>query len=500
MWQPMAKLTLIAGILYMLAAPLTMASEVGKSVFVRGVATAQSESGEGRILGKDSPLFEGDTITTGSRTFAIIGLNDGTRMTLKPNTVFKIEEMTYDAHAAAENAPQTSQASRSESLFVRLFRGGLRAITGLVAKRNDNGFRVATPVATIGVRGTDFEARLCEDDCQEEARSIRRVSAAQGSPVVARVAFLTGSLTATGFDGRVRRMSLGGSLLAGDILQTAAASVTVIVFRDESRVTLRANSRFRIESYNYQPESPDENSTLMRLIEGSIRVVSGLIAKTKPKAHKVVTPVATMSVRGTGFDIRCRGKRKNGRATNAEAGAFVHAMTGLIGQVMRSANAQNEDGCDIWVWEGAIVLQIDSRTFVIPEGKAYFVSGTGDLVPYREVPPSLKNQESPDPDPSVMDKIAFDMTTQEQPEFGLYVQVSSGDVVVTDLLGNSRVAGYGEVLFVDVGGGGVQRLRKQPRLIGIPDPTLFDDSVTQEIMLLNPSADVPQSSFECVIG
>ena len=78
--------------------------------------------------------------------------------------------------------------------------------------------------------------------------------------------------------------------------------------------------------------------------------------------------------------------------------------------------------------------------------------------------------------------------------------MSSGDVIVTDLLGHSRVAGRGEILFVNVQGSEVQQLSKPPRLIGIPDPALFDDAVTQEIMLLNPSADVPQSSFACVIG
>ena len=399
MWRPTRKLAFIAGILCVRAMPLAAASEVGKTVFVRGAATAQSQSGGGRILGKDSPLYEGDVITTGPRSFAILGLSDGTRMSLRPNTVFEIEGMKYDASAAAENPPQASQATKPQSLFLRLFRGGLRAITGLLAKRNQNGFRLATPVATVGVRGTDFEARLCEGECQEEAEGIRRTGTARGSPVVARVAFLTGSLTATGFDGNARQMSLGGSLFAGDTLQTAAASVTVIVFLDESRVTLRANSRFRIDSHRYRPESPEENGTLMRLIEGSVRVVSGLIAKTKPKAHKVVTPVATMSVRGTGFDIRCRGERKDGQAANAEAEGIAHVMSGLFGQVMRSANAQDRDGCDIWVWEGAIVLQFGSGTIVIPQGKAYFVSDTVDPIPYREVPPSLKNQESPEPDP-----------------------------------------------------------------------------------------------------
>lgn len=499
MWRSLQRLAVVAGFVCALVSQSYAATVLGKTVFVRGVATAQSATGEGRILGKDSPLFEGDVITTGKKTFAILNLEDGTRMTLKPNSVFKLEGYKATASASATKSQQASKESKSEGLFLRLFRGGLRTITGLLGKR-DKGFQIATPIATIGVRGTDFEARLCEDDCQDEAKSIRRTRTSPESLVVARVAFLTGTLTATGFDGQLRQMSLGGSLLAGDTLETAASSVTVIVFRDESRITLRANTRFRIDSHNYKPTTPEENSTIMRLLRGSIRVISGLIAKSKPSSHKVVTPVATMSARGTGFDIICRGELKNAQAAKRQQETVAFAMSGLLGHVIRSANAQEKDGCDVWVWDGIVVLQYGSKTVEIPQGTAYFYDGTGDPIPYREVPPIFRNQESPEPAPGVMGQIAFDATAQDQPEFGLYVEVSSGDVLVTNLAGHSRVAGHGEVLYVDVQGGDVQQLSTRPRLIGIPDPALFDDSVTQEIMILNPEADVPQSRFECLIG
>jgi hypothetical protein len=496
MWRPMRKLVLIAGILCLLAAPQTAASEAGKALFVLGLATVQSESGEGRILGKDSPLFEGDIITTGLEAFAIITLIDGTRMTLKPNTVFEIEEMKYDA-SAVEEPSKTSRAATSESLLLRLYRGGMRTITGMIAKRSDKGFRVATPVATVGGSAGEFEVRLCEDDCQKEAKGTRRVATGRGSLVVARVAFLTGSLTATGLDGSARQVSLSGSLLTGDTLQTAAATVAVIVFRDESRITLRANSRFHIDSHRYDPESPEDNGTLMRLIEGSVRVVSGLIAKTKPEEHKVVTPVATMSVRGTGFDLRYRGEGRAGQAANAKAGTLAHAVSGLLGHVVRPANAQDTIGLDVWVWDGAIVLTIGTETIEIPQGRAYFVSVTGVPTPYLVVPPSLQNQPAPEPDPEI--KVRSDTTPQEQPEVGLYVQAESGDVEVVDEAGNSRVAGPGETLFVNVEEGELQQVSEAPSIDSIPDPTFFGSAADQDISLLSASLDNPERNFECVI-
>jgi hypothetical protein len=41
-----------------------------------------------------------------------------------------------------------------------MLRGGFRAVTGLISSRNREAFKVATPLATIGIRGTDFMAQL----------------------------------------------------------------------------------------------------------------------------------------------------------------------------------------------------------------------------------------------------------------------------------------------------------------------------------------------------
>ena len=41
-----------------------------------------------------------------------------------------------------------------------MFEGGMRFITGLIGQRNNKAFRLATPNATIGIRGTDFMVAL----------------------------------------------------------------------------------------------------------------------------------------------------------------------------------------------------------------------------------------------------------------------------------------------------------------------------------------------------
>ena len=76
-----------------------------------------------------------------------------TRATLSPQSAFRIEEHEFK--------PQQPDESNS---FFSFLQGGLRLVTGLVGKLNQPAFRVATPTATIGIRGTGFDL-VCEGAC-----------------------------------------------------------------------------------------------------------------------------------------------------------------------------------------------------------------------------------------------------------------------------------------------------------------------------------------------
>jgi len=68
---------------------------------------------------------------------------------LKENTSFQVQNYTYNP-----NAPETANAT------FHLLRGGLRILTGEMISRNRDTLRVGTPLATIGIRSTEFVAEL----------------------------------------------------------------------------------------------------------------------------------------------------------------------------------------------------------------------------------------------------------------------------------------------------------------------------------------------------
>lgn len=116
---------------------------------VSGDVTGQVGTGRARSVGRGQTLVNNSMITTGARSYAVLKFEDGTAVLLKENTSFQVQSYAYNAKAP-ENA----------SAIFNLIRGGLRMITGLVTSRNRNALRVGTPLATIGIRGTEFVAEL----------------------------------------------------------------------------------------------------------------------------------------------------------------------------------------------------------------------------------------------------------------------------------------------------------------------------------------------------
>ena len=131
------------GLLLVMTLPMLAVAEVGKVQFVTGNVTAIDVNGTTRALTKGADIQNGDMIQTADGR-AQVRFIDGGYMSFQPNTEFKVEDYHF-----------SGQADGSEKGFFRLVKGSLRAITGLIGKSNKQAWRMNTPVATIGIRGTE---------------------------------------------------------------------------------------------------------------------------------------------------------------------------------------------------------------------------------------------------------------------------------------------------------------------------------------------------------
>ncbi len=264
---------------------MSASNSAGKVLYTKGVVSGQSEGTQIRFLAKGEAFFVGDQISTGKKSFAVVEFADGTKMTIRPESVFVIDEYLYNGS--------------EEKAFFSLVKGGLRALTGLMGKRNTDAYRIRTPIATLGIRGTEFDMRLCGADCAAEQAAAAIRKDAEGSRVIARVAAIEGDVKAENVTGSVRKVAMGGPVYEGDTLRTPAGAYAVVVFRDDTRVTVQPQSEFVVQKYAYDPKTADTNSALFNLTKGAVRASAGALAQ----AALVRTSEATAGIRGQGFDV-----------------------------------------------------------------------------------------------------------------------------------------------------------------------------------------------------
>jgi len=366
------------------------AQSAGEVEFSRGVGFAQTPGQTPRTLGKGLALREGDRLTTSEGSSAIIKMADGTRMTVRPNS-----EIVLTQYQFKENAPDNN-------MLMQLVRGGFRAVTGVISKNAPNAARVQTSTATIGIRGTDFDARLCARDCGNE--SARVTDAARPNAVLAsaKVVQAQGEVNATDAGGQRRRLVDGGSVFPGDLIETGPGTRAILAFRDDTRITLGSATRFRVDNFVYDEKNANDGRFLASVLKGSVRALTGLIAKANNRNVGFSTATATIGIRGTGLDITCSG------ACAGEGGG--------IG-----------DGLTLWTWLGSIAVTPQGSTAlqVLQAGQGLFITPTA-MVPVQNQP----TIEGPRPDSVTVPPKLFSHDNVSDAQEGLFVFVRDGHIEI----------------------------------------------------------------------
>lgn len=101
-------------------------------------------------------------------------------------------------------------------------------------------------------------------------------------------------------DGQARALAVGADLHRDEQVWTASGGRLDIAFVDGSSVTLGENARMVLDEF-VLPEGGGAGNQVLRSITGALRFVGGAVDQSKPGATRIVTPIATMTVRGTEF-------------------------------------------------------------------------------------------------------------------------------------------------------------------------------------------------------
>ena len=135
-------------LLLILTAAPAPAQEAGMVNRVQGLAEAIRQ-GRATVLAPGSPVRVGDELSTGPEARLAVRFTDGTLLTLGADTRITVDEYVY---------------SPDGSLLLDMAGGAFRIISGEIARLNPEKFTVHTPLASIGIRGTDFWGGFLETE------------------------------------------------------------------------------------------------------------------------------------------------------------------------------------------------------------------------------------------------------------------------------------------------------------------------------------------------
>ncbi len=152
-------------------------------------------NGEKRQLIPSRDVYSNETVITGVLQETTLRFLDDTKLQVGDSATIKLDSFIYDP------------SKKTGTAVLTLVKGGMRFISGKM--KNKRGYRIVTPSAIIGVRGTDFKALI-------PAAGGLIVSVLEGSVEIIPTGVGAGTLVRAGQSGTVGAGSNTVSVSSGD--------------------------------------------------------------------------------------------------------------------------------------------------------------------------------------------------------------------------------------------------------------------------------------------
>jgi hypothetical protein len=127
--------------------------------------------------------------------------------------------------------------------------------------------------------------------------------AATAAASVGEVVFVAGDVRLTSGEA----LAKGAAVEVGQTLVTGAGGHAHVRFVDDAFVAVRPQSQLKVEGYQYDPASPQDNRVRFVLQQGSTRLITGKAGQGNARAFRLNTPMAAIGIRGTDFVVQADG-------------------------------------------------------------------------------------------------------------------------------------------------------------------------------------------------
>lgn len=270
--------------------------------------------------------------------------------------------------------------------------------------------------------------------------------ASWAAQVAGTVVQLSGPLLAKKADGAVRILSMKSEVESGDTLVTEKNTYAMVKFIDNSEITLKPSTTFKVENFSYDASKPEADNASFNLVKGGLRSVTGLLGKRNKEKFAMKTPTATIGIRGTTFIAE-----------------WVEPSPQAVAQAAAARQA----------WMMASTAAVGDSYPVQP-----LLLAQATVPPQRPpLPPSLQSSPQPAPSPGAVSPVLPPGTLPGVAP-GLYVQVIDGLIAVSNPAG-SMIFNAGQFGYVPTPTVPPIVLPQNPGLKFTPPP-VFNTSTAQQ--------------------
>lgn len=120
---------------------------VAEALLVQGAVSVQRAGAASQPLASGDTLVAGDVLRTGPQASAVLRFVDGSRVLLRPDSQLRLERMQRLGHGPVVDTQLRLDAGSADSQ---------------VSRQAAPRFQIRTPVANLGVRGTEFRTHLAD--------------------------------------------------------------------------------------------------------------------------------------------------------------------------------------------------------------------------------------------------------------------------------------------------------------------------------------------------
>lgn len=138
------------------------AADVGRVLLAAG-DTVAIRGNQAIKLVFGTAIQDKDVLRTGPASNLQVRFIDESIVSMKESSELRIDDFRF-----------SGKEDGNERGFLSLLKGGFRTVTGLIGRSNNAHYRLSTTTATIGIRGTDYAATLCQGDCRNNDGSLAK--------------------------------------------------------------------------------------------------------------------------------------------------------------------------------------------------------------------------------------------------------------------------------------------------------------------------------------